>query len=99
MRHTGAATPHAHKALTKIKEGKPALSPPAWTSGTPSDPKAFIGRDDKELSYLIAPEVFKKMAQEERCNASQRGQRFCHPLSQPCCVWQYHSYISPSTGP
>jgi hypothetical protein len=38
------------KPLAKLKDRKPPLPPPAHPSGTPSDPKAFIGRDGKEHS-------------------------------------------------
>jgi hypothetical protein len=55
----------ANEAITKIKDGKPPLRP-ARNAGTPTDPKPFIGRDGKEHSYLIAPDDFKKMTQQER---------------------------------
>jgi hypothetical protein len=58
-------TCRAHDDVTRIKKGKPRLAPSARPSGTPFDSKVFIDRDSKEHSYLIAPDVFKKMTQEE----------------------------------
>jgi hypothetical protein len=58
------ATCRAHEANTKTKEGKPHVPPPA--SGTPYNSKTFVRRDGKQHSYLIAPNDFKKMTEEER---------------------------------
>jgi hypothetical protein len=59
-----AATCHEYEANTKTKEGKPPLA--ASASSTPSDTKVFLGRDGKHNSYLIPPDVSKKMTAEER---------------------------------
>jgi hypothetical protein len=58
------ATCRAHEANVKAKDGKPPLA--ASSTGTPSDPKVFLGRDGKEHAYLIPPDAFKKMTQAER---------------------------------
>jgi hypothetical protein len=57
------ATCRAHEANVKAKDGKPPLA--ASSTGTPSDPKVFLGRDGKEHAYLIPPDAFKKMTQAE----------------------------------
>ena len=57
-----SATRRANEAITKTKEKKPPHVP-----GTPTtDPKVFVGRDGKPHSYLIDPEVYKKMTEAER---------------------------------
>jgi hypothetical protein len=40
------------------------LAPSSY--GSPSDSKVFLGRDGKQHSYLIPPDVFKKMTAERR---------------------------------
>jgi hypothetical protein len=51
------ATRHAHEANVKAKDGKSLLA--VSSTGTPSDPKVFLGRDGKEHAYLIPPDAFK----------------------------------------
>jgi hypothetical protein len=58
------ATRRAHEANVKAKDGNPPLA--ASSTGTPSDPKVFLGRDSKEHAYLIPPDASKKMTQAER---------------------------------
>jgi hypothetical protein len=65
--------------LTKTKEGKPLLTPPA--SGTPSDSKLFIGRDGKSTPTSL-PLMFSRRL---RKNISQG----CPRLPSQCVLCQH----------
>jgi hypothetical protein len=84
----------AHEVNVKAKDGKPPLA--ASSTGTPSDPKVFVGRDGKEHAYLIPPDAFKKMTQAERKAELTRLKAACgYQVNEHTAT----TVVSANTGP